>query len=385
MASSDLIKEGMRQPERAHACLSESEQRFRAMADDAPMPIWQSGRDKLCDFFNQGWLDFTGRTMAQEMGNGWAEGVHPQDLEHCLRVYESSFDARQSFEMEYRLRHRDGKYRWVLDRGMPRFGPDGAFEGYIGSALDISNHKKVEELNNALTHMQRVAAIGELSAFITHDIRQPLAAILLNLRAAETLLEVSHPPNNDIRAIVTDVMASVSWANDVIDRTTKFYRKQKTEKHSLDINTTISQMIQLSASEAIRRSVILRQELAADLPPVMADPVQMQQVLINLIINGMDAMTGIPESARHLTVRSRRHDADSVEITVADRGCGISPEVRPHIFDTFFTTKETGAGIGLSIAQSIVVAHEGHIWAEDNQGGGARFHVTLPVAQDERP
>jgi PAS domain S-box-containing protein len=375
-----FIALSVEQLERARAFLSESEQRFRALANDAPVLIWRSGPDKLCNFVNQGWLEFTGRTLEQEMGSGWVENLHPDDREHCLHIYETAFDARQPSSWEFRVRGRDGDYHWILSRGVPHFGADGEFEGYIGSALDISDHKKVQELSNVLTHMQRVAAIGELSAAITHEVRQPLAAILLNMRAAEKLLEVPNPPNIDIRAIVTDIKASVARANDVIDRTKNFFRKQKTEKQPMDINTAISQVVQLTASEAKQRLITVRSDLAGDLPPVLADHVQMQQVLINLIVNGMDAMGKIPISARLLTVRSRRHDAHSVEITVSDRGPGLSPEIREHVFDTFFSTKETGTGIGLSIARSIVTAHEGRIWVENNQGGGAAFHVTLPLA-----
>src|SRR6266481_4342331 len=125
--------------------LRESEARFRTVADAAPVLIWMSGPDKLCNFFNKGWLDFTGRTMEQELGNGWAAGVHTYDLEHCLEIYGSSFDARQAFTMEYRLRRNDGEYRWVLDIGTPRFSDDGEFLGYIGSCIDITERKRAEE------------------------------------------------------------------------------------------------------------------------------------------------------------------------------------------------------------------------------------------------
>ena len=125
--------------------LRESEARFRTVADAAPVLIWMSGPDKLCNFFNKGWLDFTGRTIEQELGNGWAEGVHADDLDHCLQVYGNSFDARQPFTMEYRLRRSDGEYRWLLDSGTPHFAPDGAFLGYIGSCIDITERKRAEE------------------------------------------------------------------------------------------------------------------------------------------------------------------------------------------------------------------------------------------------
>src|SRR5438477_89796 len=148
--------------------LLESEARFRAMADTAPVMIWMAGPDKLCTFFNKGWLDFTGRSLEQELGNGWAEGVHREDFDRCLNIYKNSFDARQTFTMEYRLRRSDGEYRWVLDSGTPRFAPNGAFLGYIGSCIDITERKRGEEkfrlvLDAAPNAMIMVDSAGAIS------------------------------------------------------------------------------------------------------------------------------------------------------------------------------------------------------------------------------
>ena len=129
----------------AEQALRESEQRFRVITDASPIMVWMSGTDKLCYYFNKGWLDFTGRTLEQESGNGWAENVHPEDFDRCLQIYISNFDARRPFEMEYRMRHHSGQYRWILDRGVPRYAPDGTFEGYVGGCLDIHDQKEAAE------------------------------------------------------------------------------------------------------------------------------------------------------------------------------------------------------------------------------------------------
>src|SRR4029453_15789662 len=173
--------------------LRESEARFRTVANAAPVMIWMSGPDKLCTFFNKGWLDFTGRTLEQELGNGWAEGVHREDLDRCLDVYQNSFKARESFSMEYRLRRSDGEYRWVLDSGTPRFASDGAFIGYIGSCIDLTERKTAEEeasrRREQVELLGRVSLLGEMTASLAHELNQPLTAIVNNATAAMQYLE----------------------------------------------------------------------------------------------------------------------------------------------------------------------------------------------------
>ena len=177
--------------------LRESEARFHSMADSAPMLIWMSDEDKLCTFLNRGWLEFTGRTFDQELGNGWSEGVHADDFERCLATYVGAFDERREFSMEYRLRRHDGEYRWVFDKGVPRYAPDGTFLGYIGCADDISDRRLAEEeaalQRQEVAHLMRVSVVGELSGAIAHEINQPLTAILSNAQAALHFLAQKSP------------------------------------------------------------------------------------------------------------------------------------------------------------------------------------------------
>ena len=152
-----LLVQGRRR-RRAEVALRESEERFRLMADTAPVLIWRAGTDKLCDFFNRPWLEFTGRTFEGELGDAWVAGVHPEDLDRCLSIYTSSFDARRPFRVEYRLRRADGEYRWLLGSGVPRYGPDGSFAGYIGSCLDITDRRQAEDnLAESERQLQRLA------------------------------------------------------------------------------------------------------------------------------------------------------------------------------------------------------------------------------------
>ena len=180
------IEDVTERQERAEAILHESEQRFGSMADAAPVMIWVSGPDMACTFFNKGWLAFTGRTMQQEVGDGWTEGVHPLDLDRCLEIYSSSFQARRSFQMEYRLRRADGEYRWLLDNGVPRFETGGTFAGYVGSCTDITDLKRTQEEDLA---KQKLESVGTLASGIAHDFNNLLGGVLAHAELA--LMEVA--------------------------------------------------------------------------------------------------------------------------------------------------------------------------------------------------
>lgn len=363
--------------------IRESEGHFRNMADSAPVLLWMSGHDKLCDFFNQGWLTFTGRSLDQEIGNGWAEGVHPDDKQRCVATYHSAFDARRPFEMEYRLRRHDGEYRWIVDTGVPRFSPDGGFVGYVGSAVDITARKQGEERSRHVAQLERLASMGQLAAAIAHELSQPLTSIMINAEAAQRLMDSSDPPLAQLREIISDISRDDKYASDVINRVRGFSPKAKGRMEPLDLNSAVADALHLVAYEARRRTVQVRTELAQGLPIVLGDRTQLQQVLVNLAINAMQAMANTPRSNCYLTLRTRSGPDDQVEVAVEDCGSGITPDHLPHLFETFFTTKEEGMGLGLFIARSIVESHRGRMWAENNSSGGATFHFALPACREQ--
>ena len=362
--------------------LRESEARFRTVADAAPVLIWMSGTDKLCTFFNKGWLDFTGRTMEQELGNGWTEGVHSDDLEHCIETYGRSFDARQPFTMEYRLRRNDGENRWVLDIGTPRFSDDGAFLGYIGSCIDITGRKQAEldhqRQNMELARVGRVAVMGELAASLAHEVNNPIGAIVTNASAGQRLIAAGKMETEELNELLADIVADGRRAGEIVQGIRNMVRKGKERRSLIEINDTIQDLLRIIHAEAVERGVTVVTEIDSDGCRVMADRVQLLQVLLNLTMNGFEAMSVIRSDARRLIIRAGRNENEEICISVRDSGPGFPGGLVEQLFEPFFSTKAEGTGMGLAIARSIIEAHGGSLSGENCEDGGACFTVCLP-------
>jgi PAS domain S-box-containing protein len=357
------------------------EQSFRLLADNAPVMIWRSGTDKQCDWFNRPWLQFTGRTMEQELGSGWTQGVHPEDVTRCLSTYSTAFDGRVEFSMEYRLRRHDGAYRWVLDNGRPYTSLDGTFRGYFGSCIDVTDVKRARDelrvTQSEFARATRMTAMVELTATIAHDIGQPLAAIEMNSNAALRLLADTPPDLDEVRAALTSVVDDGRRAGRVIERIRVMLKKGEPEKSCLNINLLIREIIELIGVELQHHNVLVRTELADELPLAMVDGAQLQQVILNLIMNAVEAMASISSDERVLRITSQLQGADDILIAVHDTGIAIDPHDMGRIFDALCTTKVTA--MGLSICRSIVEAHGGRLWASAAVPHGSIFHIVLPI------
>ena len=363
--------------------LRESEERFRTVANAAPVMIWMSGPDKLCTFFNKGWLDFTGRSPEQELGNGWAEGVHREDIDRCHDVYQNSFNARESFTMEYRLRRSDGEYRWLLDSGTPRFASDGAFLGYIGSCIDITERKAAEEearrRREQVELLGRVSLLGEMTASLAHELDQPLAAILSNATAAMQYLEQGKLDPEQLQEILTDVVGDGRRAHDIMHNVRSAIKKGSAIRGRINLNDVVKAVTHMVHLDAAAHFCKVEMSLARNLPAIEGDPSQIQQVLINLVRNAFDAMRDTPPSGRKVEIATTYNGDGTICVAVRDYGSGIPEPTLERLFEQFFTTKEEGLGMGLAIVRSIVEAHGGSIAAENADGGGARFHFRLPT------
>jgi PAS domain S-box-containing protein len=368
---------------RAEERLRESEARFQAMADTAPVLIWMTGTDGLCNYFNKPWLEFTGRTMEQEVGMGWTEGVYPDDLQGCFDGFLPAFNARKPFRMEYRLRRADGEYRWVIESGIPRYTGGGDFAGYIGSNIDITEIKRAEverqklyQLEADLAHINRVSMMGELAASLAHELKQPIAAAAMDANSCLRWLRRDSPDVAEGCEAALRIIKDATRAAEVIDRVRSLYRRDTSDREPFVVNDIIREMIVLLRDKADRNSISIRTELDSALPLITADRVQLQQVLMNLILNGIEAMK---DGKGELTITSKRTADAQLIVSVNDSGVGLPAGEVDRIFDAFFTTKAHGTGMGLSISRRIIESHGGSLWACANPGGGATFQFTLPT------
>ena len=366
---------------KAEEQLRESEARFQEMADTAPVLIWMTGTDGICNYFNKPWLEFTGRSIEQEVGLGWIEGVHPDDVQGCFDGFLPAFHARKPFRMEYRLRRADGKYRWVMESGIPRYTGAGEFAGYIGSNIDITDLKSAEEererlrqLEADLAHINRVSMMGELAASLAHEVKQPIASALINAKTCVRWLRRDVPDVAEACEAASRMASDATRAADILDRVRSLYSREIPQRELIDVNEIIRGMMVLLQDKANRDSISIRTENDAELAMTLADRVQLQQVLMNLMLNGIEAMK---ETGGELTVTSKKTADGQLLISVGDSGVGITPDQANRIFEAFFTTKPQGTGMGLSISRKIIESHGGRLWASANPGRGATFQFTL--------
>jgi PAS domain S-box-containing protein len=387
----EQLQSEMVERRRVEAGLQESEERFRSMADAAPVMVWASGTDKLFTFFNRGWLEFTGRQMAEELGDGWASGVHPEDLDSCCATYCSSFDARRSFEMEYRLRRSDGEYRWVLDKGVPRFEPGGIFAGYVGSCTDITEVKRAQEQSLA---RQKLESMGLMAAGIAHDFNNLLGSILGSIELLDER-DGSSSYQEEVQTINTAAMRGVELVRELMI----YAGRESKGFEPVDIVALVDEIFHLLRAIVPKR-VTLKLDFDKNLLPVRANLAQLRQVIMNLITNASEAIGDRPGEicvAAQLAKVSGKFTASSaaklpagdyLRLRVSDNGSGITSDVQARMFDPFFSTKDAGRGLGLAVVQGIVYAHGGAITVTSDAGKGTMFEILLPrasqVAQRER-
>lgn len=309
------------------------------------------------------------------------DSVHPSDREKLSEATRHTIDTGEELNLEFRIVDNDGAERWNAVRA------NLAHEGkhrITGVRMDVSDRKKVElqatEDRAALSHLTRVSTMGQLSAAIAHQLNQPLTSILGNAETGRKMLNRVEPPIAELKEVLDDIVEENGRAADIIRNLTSLYRRGPSDRATFELNELVLDTLELLRSDLISRSAITRVELAPDLPAIEGTRLQLQQVLLNLITNGVDAMSKTPVGKRVLVIKTSMSDGH-VEFCVSDRGTGIAPDALVRLFDPFWTTKGHGVGVGLTISRAIVEAHGGSVTATNNPQGGATFRVCLPIPQ----
>jgi PAS domain S-box-containing protein len=501
---------------RAESAARESEDRFRLLADTAPLMIWMSGPDARRTYFNQRWLEMTGRRPEEELGEGWAASVHPDDRALAVESYHAAVAERRPFTLDYRLRRWDGEDRWVLDHGVPRIHENGSFVGYVGSVIDITalntalravlestalrsaifgslygqvaaidrdgviiavNHSwtrfaeeggidpargvtvgtnyldvyrtaaasgdaeaaraleavsavlsgksedarleyacrsrsderwfemtvepfrrpdggavisyiditrrrqaedEARRQREELAHAQRVTTLGELSASLAHEINQPLAAIVMNAQATVRLLRREGVAHADVLDALTDMAADAERASAIIRRLRALSRKEHTPQKGLDLNELIDDVVSLLRHDFARKGIAVLRAADPVLPLISGDPIQLQQVILNLLVNASEAIGNIEDGPREVAITTRLRAPGVIEVVIRDTGIGAKEAQLERMFERFVSTKPGGLGMGLSISRSIVEAHGGRVRAAANPDRGLTLRVELP-------
>jgi PAS domain S-box-containing protein len=310
--------------------------------------------------------------------------IHPDDQARTLEQLESVSREKTEFEFDYRIIHPGGGIRDIHTVGHPVFSPSGDLVEFVGTVMDITERKRAEEdlerlrqVQADLAHLSRVTTMGELTASFVHEIRQPISAAMTNAKTCLRWLSRDEPDLAEGREAAARIVKDVTRAADIMSRISSLFKKGALQRELVDVNELIREMIVLLRSEANRYSISIRIKLADDLPKVLADRVQLQQVFMNLMLNGIDAMKETTREGE-LTITSEVEHGH-VQVSVSDNGVGLRPEQADKIFKAFFTTKDNGTGMGLPISRSIIESHGGHLWATGVTGSGATFQFTLPA------
>jgi PAS domain S-box-containing protein len=356
------------------------------MLQNIPVAAWSVMPDGTPEIVNQVWNEYLGQNPDYVNSDAEAcmDPLHAEDRERVSRGYWDGIRSGLGFTMEGRfLRARDATYRWHLIRAVPVRDAEGNILRFVGTATDVHDWRQAQEaLRNTQTefaHVTRVMTMGELTASIAHEVNQPLGAIVTSAAAGARWLATKPPQMDKARRALERIANDGKRAAEVIRRIRALMKRQAPRKEWLDVNETVREVIELAQYQLRRSEILVETRLGHDLPPVRCDRVQLQQVLLNLIINGIEAMNGIKERPRELTIASISVGPDAVSVEVRDTGTGLDPEHVPHLFEPFYTTKAEGLGIGLSISRSILEAHGGRLTVAANAPCGTVFSFSLPV------
>jgi PAS domain S-box-containing protein len=368
---------------RAQEALHESERRLRSAIDGIPGLVAVLAPNGQVETVNRQILEYCGQPL-EELRNWGTNGtIHQEDLPHVAEVFTKSIASGIPYQIEQRVRRFDGVYRWFDNRGIPIRDDSGRVVRWYVLLTDIEDRTqalaRLQQMQSDFAHMNRVSIMGELAASLSHEITQPIASARNNARAALNFLDSEPPDLREVREALSCVVNDSDRAGSIIDRIRDQIRKAPPRKDYFNLNAAITEVIALARSAVVRNGVSVQTRLADQSSPVHGDRVQLQQVVLNLVLNAVEAMGSVDAGARELVI-STEQDHTGVLVAVRDAGPGIDPKHLERVFDAFYTTKASGTGMGLSICRSIIDAHGGRLWAEANEPRGAAFRFTLPSA-----
>jgi len=364
--------------------LRANERTLRQLTETIPQMLWSAEADGAIDYCNQRVLDYTGLPAEQVHGAGWMETVHQDDIEKMALAWTAAVSTGEPFQYEFRcLRAADRAYRWCISSALPLRDEKGRVMKWFGSVVDLHDWKEAQQALQMtqveLARVSRLTTMGELAASIAHEVNQPLTAVTNNGNACLRLHAARNLEPEVLRRALEEIVADGTRASAVIGRIRAFIKKTPAEKNELPINEVIEEVLALAGREIYENRILLERQLTTALPLVLADRVQLQQVLLNLIMNGIEAMKAVAAQTRELRVSSALTEQGSVLVAVEDTGTGLDPAIEQRIFEPFFTTKSDGLGMGLSICRSIIEAHGGRLWVSPRAPHGTVLRFTVPM------
>ncbi len=370
---------------RAEEALRESEARSRSALDGIAGLVAILAPNGEVETVNRPLFEYFGRSLEELKNWGTSDAVHPEDLPRVLELNKRGLASGFPFNFELRLRRFDGEYRWFDTRVVPIRDDSGRIERWYNLLMDIEDRSRalaqLEQMQSDFAHMNRVSMMGELAASLSHEITQPIASARNNARAAQNFLDRQPPDLSEVREALRCVVGDTDRAGDIVDRIRDHIKKTPPRKENFDLNEAINEVIVLGRGAIIKNGVSVQTRLSEGLFPIHCDRVQLQQVVLNLILNAVEAMGSVEAEPRDLLISTEQHHT-GVLVAVRDSGPGIDPAHLERVFEAFYTTKSRGVGMGLSICRSIIDAHGGRLWAEANEPRGAVFRLTLPNAEN---
>jgi PAS domain S-box-containing protein len=376
----ERVRERTSELEQSNREFQESERQLRQLTEAIPQQIWRADAEGNVEYLNGHLLAYLGRPATGLQGESFFHIFHASDEPNVREAWRTALQLKNTFEAEARIRGTEGSYRWFLVRAVPQMDNEGAVARWFGIHIDIEEQRRAQqsfaEAQEEQSRISHLLSLAEMAASIAHELNQPLTAVVTHAYACREWLRDDALNIAKASATAEKIVQESSRASAVVSRVRALFRKEAQIRESADINNLIRGVVRLLRDEAIRRDVFIRLMLADKLPKLRVDSVQIQQVLLNLAMNGMDAMSEM-RGSRNLTIRSLQKSKDEALISIEDEGPGIPANVPERIFEPFFTTKPNGTGMGLAICRSIIEMHDGRLWAENGPRGGAIFHFTV--------